>query len=323
MGRFINPFTNYGFKFLFGREVEKELLIDFLNDLLVGEHVITDIQFLNNEQQPEVKTERGIIYDIYCVTDTGERIIVEMQNREQPYFKDRALFYLSRAITQQAKKGIWDFQLDAVYGVFFMNFVMNKDIPAKIRTDVVLADRDTGKVFNGKFRQIFIELPNFNKEEDECSTDFERWIYILKHMDTLDRMPFKARKAVFERLEKMASKANMTQEERAQYEEEWKFYNDYFNTLDFAQKKGLEEGRKKGLEEGLEEGKKEGRKEGRKEDKEEGMLEARIETARKLKELGVATEAIASATGFSPDEIESLSQGCPKGNPDAGQGEGE
>lgn len=294
MGRFINPFTDYGFKFLFGREVEKELLIDFLNDLLVGEHVITDIQFLNNEQQPEVKTERGIIYDIYCVTDTGERIIVEMQNREQPYFKDRALFYLSRAITQQAKKGIWDFQLDAVYGVFFMNFVMNKDMPAKIRTDVVLADRDTGKVFNGKFRQIFIELPNFNKEEDECSTDFERWIYILKHMDTLDRMPFKARKAVFERLEKMASKANMTQEERAQYEEEWKFYNDYFNTLDFAQKKGLEEGRKKGMEEG------------RKEGKEEGMLAARIETARKLKELGVATDAIAISTGFSPDEIESL-----------------
>ena len=59
MGRFINPFTDYGFKFLFGREVEKELLISFLNDLLVGEHVITDIQFLNNEQQPEVKNERG------------------------------------------------------------------------------------------------------------------------------------------------------------------------------------------------------------------------------------------------------------------------
>ena len=124
MGRFINPFTDFGFKFLFGREVEKELLIDFLNDLLVGEHVITDIQFLNNEQQPEVKTERGLIYDIYCRTNTGEHIIVEMQNREQPYFKDRALFYLSRAITQQARKGIWNFQLDAVYGVFFMNFVM-------------------------------------------------------------------------------------------------------------------------------------------------------------------------------------------------------
>ena len=295
MGRFINPFTDFGFKFLFGREVEKELLIDFLNDLLVGEHVITDIQFLNNEQQPEVKTERGLIYDIYCRTNTGEHIIVEMQNREQPYFKDRALFYLSRAITQQARKGIWNFQLDAVYGVFFMNFVMDKDIPSKIRTDVILSDRDTGKLFNSKFRQIldvilsdrdtgklfnskfrqiFIELPNFNKEEDECENDFERWIYILKHMDTLDRMPFKARKAVFERLEKLASKANMTQEERMQYEEEWKVYNDYFNTLDFAEQKGMQKGIR--------------------------------ETARKLKELGVADDIIIKSTGISKEEIEKL-----------------
>ena len=274
MGRFINPFTDFGFKFLFGREVEKELLIDFLNDLLVGEHVITDIRFLNNEQPPEVKTERGLIYDIYCVTDTGERIIVEMQNREQPYFKDRALFYLSRAITQQAKRGVWNFQLDAVYGVFFMNFVMDKDMPSKIRTDIVLSDRDTGKLFSNKFRQIFIELPNFNKEEDECENDFERWIYILKHMDTLDRMPFKARKAVFERLEKLASKANMTQEERAQYEEEWKVYNDYFNTLDFAEQKGLQKGKE--------------------------------ETARNLKELGVADDIIINSTGLSKEEIEKL-----------------
>ena len=118
-------------------------------------------------------------------------------------------------------------------------------MPSKIRTDIVLSDRDTGKLFSNKFRQIFIELPNFNKEEDECENDFERWIYILKHMDTLDRMPFKARKAVFERLEKLASKANMTQEERAQYEEEWKVYNDYFNTLDFAEQKAYRKAYKK------------------------------------------------------------------------------
>ncbi len=227
MGRFINPFTDFGFKFLFGRDVE-------------------------------------------------------MQNREQPYFKDRALFYLSRAITQQAKRGVWNFQLDAVYGVFFMNFVMDKDMPSKIRTDIVLSDRDTGKLFSNKFRQIFIELPNFNKEEDECENDFERWIYILKHMDTLDRMPFKARKAVFERLEKLASKANMTQEERARYEEEWKVYNDYFNTLDFAEQKGVQKGLQKGLQKGKE------------------------ETARNLKELGVADDIIIKSTGLSKEEIEKL-----------------
>ena len=159
-----------------------------------------------------------------------------------------------------------------------MNFVMDKDMPAKIRTDIILSDRDTGKLFNNKFRQIFIELPNFSKEEDECENDFERWIYILKHMDTLDRMPFKARKAVFERLEKLASKANMTQEERAQYEEEWKIYNDYFNTLDFAEQKGRREGRQEVL----------------------------IETARKFKEMGFTTEMIAKGTGLSKEEIEKL-----------------
>ena len=39
----------------------------------------------------------------------------------------------------------------------------------------------------------------------------------------------------------------MTQEERAQYEEEWKVYNDYFNTLDFAEQKGLQKVKKKQL----------------------------------------------------------------------------
>ena len=97
-------------------------------------------------------------------------------------------------------------------------------------------------------------------------------------MDTLDRMPFKARKAVFERLEKLASKANMTQEERARYEEEWKVYNDYFNTLDFAEQKGLQKGLQKGKE----------------------------ETARNLKELGVADDIIIKSTGLSKEEIEKL-----------------
>ncbi len=159
-----------------------------------------------------------------------------------------------------------------------MNFVMDKDMPSKIRTDVVLSDRDTDKFFSNKFRQIFIELPNFNEEEDECETDFDCWIYILKHMDILDRMPFKARKAVFERLEKLASKANMTQEERAQYEEEWKVYNDYFNTLDFAEQKGVQKGRQDAL----------------------------VGTARKLKEMGMTNDFIVESTGLSKEEIEKL-----------------
>ena len=98
-----------------------------------------------------------------------------------------------------------------------MNFRLD-DSPGKLHTDIVLSDRDTHEVFSDKLRFIFIELPAFTKEEEECITDFERWIYVLKNMETLNRLPFKARKAVFEKLEKIIDIASLTKEERRKYQ---------------------------------------------------------------------------------------------------------
>mgnify|MGYP002773222424 FL=1 len=84
MGKYINPFTDWGFKRLFGQEFSKPLLISFLNDLLVGELHVKDLTFRDKELLPPTKDQRGIICDVYCETDTGDRFIVEMQNRWQP-----------------------------------------------------------------------------------------------------------------------------------------------------------------------------------------------------------------------------------------------
>jgi len=122
MSHFINPFTDYGFKKIFGQEVSKELLIDFLNSLLLGERVIKDLTFLNNERLPGDEDMRAIIYDVYCTTDSGEQIIVEMQNRTQSNFKERALYYVARALSEQGQRGRgWQYSVKAVYGIFFMN----------------------------------------------------------------------------------------------------------------------------------------------------------------------------------------------------------
>ena len=120
MGKFINPFTDFGFKHIFGREMDKDILIEFLNDLLEGEHTIKDLRIMNNERLPETEQGRKVIFDIHCETDKGERIIIEMQNREQPHFKDRALYYLSHSVVEQGIKGTWDYELAAVYGVSIM-----------------------------------------------------------------------------------------------------------------------------------------------------------------------------------------------------------
>lgn len=91
-----------------------------------------------------------------CTTDTGEKIIVEMQNSSQSFFKERALYYLSKAVVGQGQRGdAWKFDIKAVYGVFLMNFLIDSNI--KLRTDVVLADRETKEVFSDKFR-LFVPL---------------------------------------------------------------------------------------------------------------------------------------------------------------------
>lgn len=146
----------------------------------------------------------------------------------------------------------------------------------------MLSDRETNEQFSDKLRFIFIELPAFTKEEQECETDFERWIYVLKNMETLKRLPFKARKSVFEKLEKIVDIASLSKEERMKYDESIKVYRDNLVTLEYAEQKGRAEGIEIGVEKGVE------------------------KTAKSLKELGFPLETIAKATGLSIEKIESL-----------------
>ena len=238
MSKYINPFFDWSFKRIFGNDSVKDILIGFLNALFAGKHVIVDVKYENVERQYDDQDTRAIIYDVFCTTDKGERLIVEMQNRSQKFFKDRALYYMSRAVSDQGNKPEWNYELNAVYGIFFLNFkledIEGRDLDESL-TEVVLAEKETGVIFNPKFQQYYIELPRFNKTEKECLTEYDKWIYILKHLDTMETMPFEEdRNAVFAKLAETAARANLTKEERARYDEQWRNYNDYYNTIDFA-----------------------------------------------------------------------------------------
>ena len=148
MSKYINPFTDVGFKKIFGQDLSKPLLLDFLNNLLSGEKEITDITFLDKEQLPDVVEGRSAIYDILCKTSDDEHIIVEMQNREQPFFKKRSIYYSSKAIARQGEKGVkWAFNIRSVYFVSFLNFTLD-DIGSEFRTDVALMDMKTKRQFS-------------------------------------------------------------------------------------------------------------------------------------------------------------------------------
>ena len=290
MGKFINPFTDWGFKKIFGQEVTKDILITFLNSLLEGEHVITDLTFLDKEQLSETKDMRGIIYDVYCTTDKGERIIVEMQNRDQTHFIDRTTFYIAKAIANQGQKGSWDYELDAVYGVFFMNFKSMELDNDKLRTDIVLSDKETHKMFTNKVRMIYLQLPCFTKSEAECNTLFDCFIYTLKNMEILDRMPFMAKNAVFKKLAEIADVNTLTQEEHEKYDSSIKVLRDNIAVYQGA----IREGEMKGMEEGIKTGLAKGRQEGR------------IETIKMLLASGMPIEQIATALNVDIEELKAL-----------------
>lgn len=314
MGKYINPFTDWGFKRLFGQEFSKDLLISFLNDLLVGELQVKNVVFKDKEELPSTKDQRGIIYDVYCETDKGERFILEMQNRWQPNFLDRSICYACRSVLEQVDKGKKErenaYRFLPIYTVCFMNYMPDHEELSKFRTDIVLADKESGEIASNKLRFIYLVLPLFKKNVDECVTDFDKWIYVLKHMEALSRMPFTAQKEIFKQLEEYADSHRLTRKEWEAYENSLWIARDNMACMaaaeNAAKEKGMAEGRAEGRAEGMAEGRAEGMAEGMAKGMAEGKTKAIIETAKRLLNMGLDIEQVAQGTGLSIEEVRKL-----------------
>ena len=260
--RYINLFTDYGFKKIFGEEPNKNLLLDFLNELLKEEQgKIRDLTYLKTEQLGDTDIDRKAIFDLYCENERGEKFIVELQKSKQNFFKDRALYYSTFPIREQAEQGDWNFQLKAVYTVAILDFVFDedKDQPEKYRYDVKLTDIDTNRVFYDKLTFIYLEMPKFSKNLDELKTRFDKWLYVIRNLNRLERIPDTLREQVFDQLFDTAEIARFTPDQVRSYEKSLKYYRDMKNSLDTAFDEGKEEGEQKkereivinGLKQGL------------------------------------------------------------------------
>ena len=319
--RYISLLTDFGFKRIFGTKPNKDLLINFLNSLFDGFHVIKDVKYLNSEHVGDVFAERKAIFDVYCENERGEKFIVEMQNAYQKYFKDRSLFYSTFPIREQAPKGAeWNFQLEHVYTVALLNFDLEEEAFDKndINHDVGLLDKKTLKVFNDKLSFKYVEIAKFNKTEEELDTLYDKWLYVLKNLSRLDERPSALKEKVFTKLFEEAEIAKFTPTELKEYEDSLKAYRDVKNSIDTALEKGREEGLAKGLEKGMAKGLEKGREEGMakgmekglakglEKGREEGMEKEKLSTARRLLSMGLSEEQVSTATELPLEEIQKL-----------------
>ena len=296
--RYVNPYTDFGFKKLFGTEINKDLLISFINSLLHGKEVVKDLTYLNTEHLGTGESDRKAVFDVYCENENGEKILVEMQRGEQQFFKDRSLYYATFPIREQGQKGEWNYRLKAVYVIGILNFKFDKVHDNYYHHEVQLLDVETKEVFYDKLTFIYLEMPKFNKSEDELNGMFEKWLFVLRNLSRLMERPKALQERIFTRLFETAEIAKFTKVEYDAYEESLKVYRDWKNTIDTAELKGEKKGFKKGHKEGLEKGEKIGI--------EKGEKRKAIEMAQRLKDKGVAINIIVECSGLTEEQINAL-----------------
>lgn len=289
--KYINPYTDYGFKRLFGEEPSKNLLLDFLNELLgEKEEKITKLSYQPTEKLPITVGNRKAIFDIFCTNEKGEQFIVEMQKVEQQYFKDRMLYYSTFPIQTQAKDKAknWDFELKHVYAIGILDFSFKEENPdpEKYRYDAKITEIETEEVFYDKLTFTYLSMNKFNKKLEDIETKFEKWLYVIKNLEKLDRIPEKLRDSIFLDFFNKAEISQLKDNEYKEYEASLNAYRDIKNSIEFAEKKGIE----KGIEQGIE----------------QGIASQKIKVVLKMHAKGYSAEEIAEVTELTINEVKAI-----------------
>ncbi len=295
--KYINLMVDWSFKRVFGTEMNKDILIEFLK-VVFPQFAITDITYIPTEQLGIMEDDRKAIFDVLCKTEDGKTFLVEMQRGAQKHFFERALYYTAFPIMKQGKIAIakekeegaktWNFSLDGVFFLGILDFEYEQDEMTEHRYQ--LLETTTLKQMTDKLEFVFVEVAKFDKSEDELETDLDKWLYLLKNMSTLLERPAGLRDRIFGRLFDVAEYARLDDEERKNYVESMNTARDTYNQIDYALNKGIGIGREEGREEGIE----------------IGLEKKACEIARNLLAMKLDIDSISKATGLTKDEILTL-----------------
>ena len=275
------------FKLVFGRESTKDVMIEFLNQVILDRKIV-DLEFIDKEMHPIERDAKGTVYDMFCKTDDGSRIIVEVQRRKQPFYPERALYYSTFQIQRQVEAGAEYYDFLPVYVVSILDFKMDDDPDANaVRTAYRLYEESSHKLLTDRVTFIFIELPKFTKTVEELDGNILEGMYFcFNNMTELESRPEVLDHQIFTKIFDVTELYNMDQDTRDKVLENMTTERDLRNQMTYAREEGLAEGRVEG--------------------REEGHVEERAKNAKNLRDLGVDPEIIAKATGLTVEEIRNL-----------------
>ena len=284
------------FKLVFGQESSKDVMIEFLNQV-IDDRTIVDLEFMDKEMKSMDREKKDSVYDMFCKTDDGSRIVVEVQRRKQASYVERTIYYSTFQVRNQVDAGRADYAFCPVYVINILDFNIdeNKGNP-EVKTVFRLREDTTHALLTDKLTFIFLELNKFKKSIEELDGDILEGMYFcLKNMAKLDGCPEVLTHEVFKKMFDISELLNMDEDTRSKVLIKMTTERDLRNQMAYAKKEAIEEGLAEGRAQGLAEGRAEGRAEGQK--------EKSIEIARKLLAAGYPKDEVLGLTGVGVDEL--------------------
>ena len=283
--RYVSLLTNSGFKAVFGDRKNEDVVMSVINALLPAHRRVKTIEYCQTELQGRMLESKEFRYDFMCRGEDGTAFIVEMQCYPDDYWFRRCVSYASRAYDRQNRKGE-GYDVAPVYLIGLMGTPLRHDSPDEWRDRFVsewtFMEKTSHELQDETIIIIFAELARFDRTLEQCKDDLERMLYVLKNTGRMKKVPESLKRKVFARILEACDRDNFSEEKRIQYDQD--MYDELRRLGELATAKRI------------------GREEGR----EEGAKGARLEDARRLKELGVDLEIISKATGLSIETIREL-----------------
>ncbi|PKY39896.1 hypothetical protein RhiirA4_453181 [Rhizophagus irregularis] len=182
--RFFNPNNDVAFRKIFAIKQNKPLLLSFLNSILrrEGNNIIEEVELL-----PQNSTKS--ILNVSCYDKSGYRYIVEMQNKRLSIFIQRLERYVSYSTySDQLFQNVDYLELKPKILLTILN---HKIFPKEIKYISYYSncEEKTNKCFLPNISYAFIELPKFDKCEEQLKTPEDYWIYLLKEADNKNELP--------------------------------------------------------------------------------------------------------------------------------------
>ena len=274
--------NDYAFKKLFGTDENKDIMIEFVSLVTnLRKDDFDDVRIENTEQIPHFYKDKTGRLDIKIRLKDKRKIDVDMQNTYFDYYPKRSIFYCSKLIHEHCVSGVQYATLKKCIAINVLNSPFK--LSRKVHSIYQIREQEEQTLLDELLEIHFLDLTKLKKGN---LTSLEKWLMFIKTDSKEERQMLAQENPAMAKANQIMDIFYLDEQERRRYEAAWEYESDRLSMISESERKGLE----RGLAEG----------------EIRGSRQAKLETARLMKQASCETTFIEKMTGLSKEEVEAI-----------------